>query len=51
VRVPSASPTQVRTLDLPRYFRYLTPAIIGTFWGAPLISRELETGTYRLAWT
>jgi len=30
---------------------YLTPAIIGTFWGAPLISRELETGTYRLAWT
>jgi hypothetical protein len=21
------------------------------FWGAPLIARELETGTYRLAWT
>ena len=30
---------------------YLTPAIIGIFWGAPLVSRELETGTYRLAWT
>jgi len=30
---------------------YLTPALIGTFWGAPLISRELEAGTYRLAWT
>jgi len=30
---------------------YLTPAMIGAFWGAPLISRELETGTYRLAWT
>jgi hypothetical protein len=30
---------------------YLTPVIIGIFWGAPLISRELETGTYRLAWT
>jgi hypothetical protein len=30
---------------------YLTPALIGIFWGAPLISRELETGTYRLAWT
>jgi hypothetical protein len=27
------------------------PAIIGIFWGAPLIARELETGTYRLAWT
>ena len=30
---------------------YLTPALIGIFWGAPLISRELETGTFRLAWT
>ena len=26
------------------------PAILGIFWGAPLIARELETGTYRLAW-
>ena len=26
------------------------PAIIGIFWGAPLIARELETGTNRLAW-
>jgi hypothetical protein len=29
----------------------LLPAIIGIFWGAPLIARELETGTFRLAWT
>jgi hypothetical protein len=27
-----------------------TPAIIGMFWGAPLVARELETGTCRLAW-
>lgn len=27
------------------------PALLGMFWGAPLIARELETGTYRLAWT
>jgi hypothetical protein len=27
------------------------PALIGAFWGAPLIARELESGTYRLAWT
>jgi hypothetical protein len=27
------------------------PALFGLFWGAPLIARELETGTYRLAWT
>jgi ABC-type transport system involved in multi-copper enzyme maturation permease subunit len=26
------------------------PAIIGIFWGAPLIARELEDGTFRLAW-
>jgi hypothetical protein len=29
----------------------LAPALIGIFWGGPLIARELETGTYRLAWT
>jgi ABC-type transport system involved in multi-copper enzyme maturation permease subunit len=27
-----------------------TPALIGIFWGAPLISREIETGTHQLAW-
>ncbi|MEO6317238.1 MAG: ABC transporter permease subunit [Acidimicrobiales bacterium] len=27
------------------------PAAIGAFWGAPLLARELETGTHRLAWT
>jgi hypothetical protein len=29
----------------------LVPVLIGMFWGAPLIARELETGTFRLAWT
>ncbi|MGO9489606.1 MAG: hypothetical protein ACLQBB_11325 [Solirubrobacteraceae bacterium] len=27
------------------------PLITGIFWGAPLVARELENGTYRLAWT
>ena len=27
------------------------PALIGMFWGAPLVAREFETGTFRLAWT
>ncbi|MFC7246005.1 ABC transporter permease subunit [Catellatospora aurea] len=27
-----------------------SPAAIGIFWGAPLIGRELETGTHQLAW-
>jgi hypothetical protein len=29
---------------------YITPGLIGLFWGAPLVTRELETGTFRLAW-
>ena len=29
---------------------YVAPAIMGMFWGAPLITRELEAGTFRLAW-
>jgi ABC-type transport system involved in multi-copper enzyme maturation permease subunit len=27
------------------------PVLVGMFWGAPLVARELEAGTYRLAWT
>lgn len=29
----------------------LIPGIIGLFWGPALVARELETGTFRLAWT
>ncbi|MGZ4381133.1 MAG: hypothetical protein ACXVZ2_05465 [Gaiellaceae bacterium] len=29
----------------------VVPALLGIFWGAPLVASELETGTYRLAWT
>jgi ABC-type transport system involved in multi-copper enzyme maturation permease subunit len=29
----------------------VAPGLIGVFWGAPLIARELETGTDQLAWT
>jgi hypothetical protein len=38
-------------------FVYLTaaavvglPALLGVFWGAPLVAREFETGTYRMIW-
>jgi hypothetical protein len=27
------------------------PALLGAFWGAPLVARELETRTNQLAWT
>jgi ABC-type transport system involved in multi-copper enzyme maturation permease subunit len=29
---------------------YAVPALIGLFWGVPLVAREFETGTFRLAW-
>jgi len=29
----------------------LIPALVGVFVGAPLLARELETGTFRFAWT
>ncbi|MFE0020627.1 ABC transporter permease subunit [Amycolatopsis sp. NPDC059021] len=29
---------------------YALPPLIGVFWGAPLVARELEAGTHRLAW-
>jgi hypothetical protein len=29
----------------------VVPGLIGIFWGAPLVARELESGTFRLAWT
>ena len=32
-------------------FLLAVPALVGIFWGAPLVARELESGTYRLAWT
>ncbi len=27
------------------------PALLGVFWGGPLVARELETGTNQFAWT
>lgn len=29
----------------------IVPLLVGVFWGAPLLARELEKGTHRLAWT
>ncbi|MCU1395500.1 MAG: hypothetical protein JWM34_3928 [Ilumatobacteraceae bacterium] len=35
---------------LPRFVMFL-PGLVGVFVGGPLIARELETGTFRFAWT
>ena len=37
-------------VDVLGYVLIVLPAIIGMFWGVPLITRELEAGTHRLAW-
>jgi hypothetical protein len=29
----------------------ILPVITGAFWAAPLVAKEFDTGTYRLAWT
>jgi len=29
----------------------VVPGLVGIFWGAPLVARELETGSFRLGWT
>ncbi|HEV7652414.1 MAG TPA: transporter [Actinophytocola sp.] len=29
---------------------YLLPAVVGVFWGVPLVARELESGTHSLVW-
>ncbi|CRK56097.1 putative transmembrane transport protein [Alloactinosynnema sp. L-07] len=29
---------------------YLLPAVLGVFWGVPMVTRELETGTHALVW-
>ena len=30
---------------------YVLPVVIGLFWGAPLVARDLESGNHRLLWT
>lgn len=37
--------------DLLGWLPLLAPAMIGAFWGAPLLAREFEHGTHQLTWT
>src|SRR5262249_17736956 len=43
--------TYMPAFELIQLLMTATSALIGIFWGAPLLGRELETGTYQLAWT
>jgi ABC-type transport system involved in multi-copper enzyme maturation permease subunit len=42
---------QYGTLFLAGALYVLVPLLVGLFWGAPLVARELEAGTHRLVWT
>ena len=39
------------TVNIVRVFLQAVPALIGAFAGAPLLAREMETGSFRFAWT
>jgi hypothetical protein len=38
-------------VSIPAILLQLVPALIGAFVGGPVLARELETGTFRFAWT
>jgi hypothetical protein len=38
-------------ISIPAALLQVVPALIGAFTGAPVLARELETGTFRFAWT
>ena len=43
--------TDVNLFDAGIAIVAVVPVLLGAFWGAPLVARELEAGTYRLVWT
>lgn len=52
----ATAPNPVLNLDKPLHAALpfivtIVPALVGLFFGVPLIAREFETGTFRLAWT
>jgi hypothetical protein len=45
--VPAAFASRFYAVD---FVILLVPALLGLFWGAPMITREVESGTHRLVW-
>lgn len=42
---------QYGSLNLVAVLLITLPALVGLFWGAPLVAREVEHGTHRFVWT
>ncbi|MFI7575305.1 transporter [Micromonospora sp. NPDC049497] len=40
-----------RSLNLVAVLLLTLPVLVGLFWGAPLVAREVEQGTHRFVWT
>jgi hypothetical protein len=51
IRALVGEPFKTTVLDLGSAAALALPAILGVFWGAPLVARELEAGTHRLVWS
>lgn len=49
--VPGQIAQELARYNLYTYGLVVLPALAGAFIGAPLVARELENGTHRLAWT
>jgi ABC-2 family transporter protein len=47
----SAFSNRFRAMEAIGVLLMVLPLFAGVFWGAPLVARELEQGTHRLAWT
>jgi hypothetical protein len=52
----TTTPNPVHNVDKPLqgalpFIVLLAPALVGIFFGAPLVAQEIESGTFRLAWT
>ena len=42
---------QYETYTIAGVLFLVVPLLVGLFWGAPLVAREVEHGTHRLVWT
>ena len=50
-RASVAFNSQYATLSTAGILFLVLPVLIGLFWGAPLVAREVEAGTHRMVWT
>ena len=47
----TAFTNQYGSLNLVAVLLIILPVLVGLFWGAPLVAREVEHGTHRFVWT